>query len=247
MLLISSLLRPKPRKGVRKPASEAAPMGMTAPLPGEYQGSMKKGGNMRRITIYASAGLLAVMLSIGVVVAPGEAQESDSISISGGLASTAAKPAIVVDSTGAEIGPLVNTGGVDTALVKTGGHDFALQVNSKGFVATGVIFSYTTGECTGTTYVLSPPSNSLYISYASTLNAITNVQGNYNGGVAGTILYYAKPKTSISLTINSISVVVSSGKSRVCYPLTATKSAVTDVATFDLSTLGFVAPFKLSF
>ena len=200
---------------------------------------------MRRITIYATAGLLAVILSIGVAVS-GETQESDSISLSEGLASTAAKPAVVVDSTGAEIGPLVNSG-VDTALVKAGGHDFALQVNSKGFVATGVIFSYTTGECTGTTYVLSPPSNSLYISYPSTLNAITNVQGNYNGGVAGTILYYAKPKTSISLTINSISVVVSSGKSRVCYPLTATKSAVSDVATFDLSTLGFVAPFKLSF
>jgi hypothetical protein len=132
-------------------------------------------------------------------------------------------------------------------LVKVGSNDFALQVNTKGFTATGVTFLYPTNSCNGTPYVLSLSSNALYISYPSTLNSITNVQGNYNGGVAGTVLYFAKPKTSTSLTINSISVVASNGKSQVCYPLTATKSMVSEVATLDLSTLGFVEPFKLSF
>jgi hypothetical protein len=93
-----------------------------------------------------------------------------------------ATPAIVVDSTGAEVGPLINTGGADSALVKAGGNDFALQVNSKGFAATGVTFSYPTDACTGTPYVLTPASNALYISYPASVNSTTDVQGNYNGG-----------------------------------------------------------------
>jgi hypothetical protein len=191
-----------------------------------------------RLTTYAIAGFLALILTIGAAP-PAGTQEHNM------AASTSAKPAIVVDSTGAEVGPLLNTGGVDTALVKADDHTFALQVSSKGFVATGVTFSYTTLACDGAKYVLSAPS-SLYISYPPSENA-SGVQGNYNGGVTGTTLYYPKPKTSVSVMVNSIAVVSSDGKSQVCYPLTATKSTVSQVATLDLSTLVFVPPFKLSY
>jgi hypothetical protein len=85
----------------------------------------------------------------------------------------------------------------------------------------------------------------LYISYPKTANP-TGVNEPLNGGVAGTILYYAQPKTSTTVTVNSELVVGSTGKTQVCYPLTATKSSVTEVATTDLSKLPFIPPFKLS-
>jgi hypothetical protein len=182
---------------------------------------------MRRITTYTIAALFAGILTIGA-------------------AARAQAPAIVIDSNKLEIGPLLNTGGADSVLVKADKHNFALQVGSKGFVATGVTFLYASLTCTGTRYLLGSPT-SLYISYPSTLNSTTNVQGNYSGGVAGTTLYYPNSKTSASKTINSILVVSSSGKGRVCYPLTPTKSTVDEVETFDLSTLPFVPPFSLSF
>jgi hypothetical protein len=206
----------------------------------EYQPYLIKRGYMTRITSYAIAGLLAVVISIGAA-APAGTQEQ-----AAAAASTSATPAIVVDSTGKEVGPLINTGGADSALVKVGSNDFALQVNSEGFVQTGVTFSYPTVACSGTPFVISLASNSLYISYPATTNSTTNVQGNYSGGVAGSNLYFAKPKTSASMTINSISVVASNGKSQICYPLTPTKFTVSDVATLNLSALGFVEPFKLS-
>jgi hypothetical protein len=198
---------------------------------------------MTGISSYAIGTLLAVIISI-VAPAPAETQEQ---AIAAAATSTAPKPAIVVDSTGAELGPLINTGGANSALVAIGSSNFALQVNSAGFVETGVTFSYPTIACSGTPYVLSLPSNSLYISYPATTNSTTNVQGNYNGGVAGPNLYYGKPKTSTSMTINSISVVASNGKSQICYPLTPTKFTVSEVATLNLAPLGFVAPSKLSF
>jgi hypothetical protein len=151
-----------------------------------------------------------------------------------------------VDSLVAEVGPFENINGTDSALETIGGTRFALQVNTKGFVATGVTFSFTTGACTGTRYVLSPTSNSLYISYPKFDNG-SGVLENYSGGVAGRTLYYAQPKTSTSLTINSELVVGSSGKTMICYPLAASKVSVSTVATTDLSKLPFVPPFKLSF
>jgi hypothetical protein len=42
-------------------------------------------------------------------------------------------------------------------------------------------------------------------------------------------------------------VVATSGKSTACYPIPASKTSVSDVATTDLSKLPFVEPFKLSF
>ncbi len=144
-------------------------------------------------------------------------------------------------------GPFENTGGADSALYTIGKNKFALQVNSKGFVATGVIFSFTGPACSGTRYVQSLTSNSLYISYPNTTSSSLGTSGNFNGGVAGSTLYYAEPKTSASKTVNSILVVGSSGKTQVCYPISATKETVSLVATTNISTLPFVPPFKLSF
>jgi hypothetical protein len=185
-------------------------------------------GMMSRLTLCVLSGLAAVGLLFRAVPA-------------------LAQGAIVVDSLGAEVGPFENIGGADSALQTIGSETFALQVNTKGFVATGVTFSFTTGTCTGTRYVQSLTSNSLYISYPNTANTTVGTSGNFNGGVAGSKLYYAKPKTSASETINSILVVGTTGKTQVCYPIAATKETVSKVATTDISTLPFVPPFKLSF
>jgi hypothetical protein len=203
---------------------------------------------MSRLKFYVLGGVVGVGFLFGAAI-PALTQEqttSELVQSSGPLISSL-KPALVVDSTGAEVGPFENIGGADSALSTIGSNKFALQVNSKGFVATGVTFSFTNSTCTGTPHVQSLTSNSLYISYPNTTNSSLATSENFNGGVAGSILYYAEPKTSASMTINSISVVASSGKSKVCYPIPATKESVSLVATTDLSKLPFVPPFKLSY
>jgi len=200
---------------------------------------------MSRLKLYVLSGLVAVGVLFRVAVpALTQEQATPELSQSGQPLAASASPVIVVDKNGLEVGPYENIGGSDTVLEKIGSGDFALQISTKGFVATGVTFSFTTPACTGTRYVVSPPS-SFYFSYPKTANA-TGVNEFLNGGVAGTILYYAKPKSSTSHTINSELVLSTSGKSTVCYPIPATKTTVSEVVTTDLSTLPFVEPFKLS-
>jgi hypothetical protein len=203
---------------------------------------------MNRLSLYVLSGLVAVgLLFRSALPALSQAENALELAPSGGpLISSTPKPATVVDSTGAEVGPFENIGGADSALQKIGTNKFALQVNSKGFVKTGVTFSFKTIACTGTRYVLSLTSNSLYLSYPKFDNG-SGVLQNYSGGVAGSTLYYAMPKTSQSVTINSELVVSTDGKTTICYPLPATKASVSDVATTVISTLPFVPPFKLSF
>ncbi len=202
---------------------------------------------MSRLKLYVLSGIVAVGFLFRAAI-PGLTQEqaAPELSQSGQPLAASASPVIVVDKNGLEVGPYENIGGTDSVLEKIGSSDFALQVNTKGFVATGVTFSFKTLACTGTRYVVTPASNSFYISYPKTANP-TGVTESLNGGVAGTTLYYAEPKTSATVTVNSELVVGTSGKSTICYPIPATKTSVSDVATTDLSKLPFVAPFKLSF
>jgi hypothetical protein len=202
---------------------------------------------MTRLTLYVLSGLVAMgLLFRSVVPALSQEQNIPEIAHSVGPLLSTPKPVTVVDSSGAEVGPFENISGADSALQKIGSDRFALQVNTKGFVKTGVTFSFTTIACTGTRYVLSLTSNSLYISYPKFDNG-SGVLENYSGGVAGGTLYYAKPKTSKSVTINSELVVGSDGKTMICYPLPAGKASVSEVATIEISKLPFVPPFKLSF
>jgi hypothetical protein len=205
-----------------------------------------KEGIMSRLKLYVLSSLIAMeFLFRAAIPALTQEQAISEVAQSGSpLASSVASPVIVVDKNGLDVGPYENIGGSDTVLEKIGSGDFALQISTKGFVATGVTFSFTTPACTGTRYVVSPPS-SFYFSYPKTANP-TGVNESLNGGVAGTILYYAKPKSSTSHTINSELVLSTSGKSLVCYPIPATKTTVSEVVTTDLSTLPFVEPFKLS-
>jgi hypothetical protein len=201
---------------------------------------------MSRPTLY----ILTVLVAVGVlfrapVPALTQQQTTPEIAQSAGPSVSSPQQVIVVDSTGAEVGPYENINAADTVLEKIGSNDFALQVNTKGFVATGVTFSFKTLACTGTRYVVSPPS-SFYFSYPQTANP-TGVTESLNGGVAGSTLYYAQPKTSTSVTVKSELVVSTSGKSMICYPIPSTKTSVSGVATTDLSALPFVPPFKLSF
>ena len=201
---------------------------------------------MSRLKLYVLSGIVAAGVLFKAAV-PGLTQEQTTpeLSQSGQPLAASASPVIVVDKNGLEVGPYENIGGSDTVLDKIESGDFALQISTKGFVATGVTFSFTTAACTGTRYVVSPPS-SFYFSYPKTANP-TGVNESLNGGVAGTILYYAEPKTSTSVSVNSELVVSTSGKSSICYPLPATKTTVSEVATTDLSKLRFAEPFKLSF
>jgi len=200
---------------------------------------------MSRLKLYVLSGLVAVGFVFRAAV-PALTQEQDAPEVAqAGAPALASGPAIVVDKNGAEVGPFENIGGTDSVLVTIGGIDFALQVNTKGFVPTGATASYKTGDCTGTAYFLTPTSNYLYLSFAKTANP-TTVLEYLNGGVIGTTVYYAKPKSSTSVTVKSELIVNTSGKTKTCYPMPPTKSSVSLVATADLPT-SFVEPFKLSF
>jgi hypothetical protein len=205
-----------------------------------------KEGIMSRLKLYILSGLVAVGFLFRAAI-PALTQEpgGSEVAQSGDPLVSSAGPVIVVDKNGAEVGPYENIGGTDSVLEKIGSGDFALQISTKGFVATGVTFSFSTLACTGTRYVVSPPS-SFYFSYPKTANP-TGVNESLNGGVAGTILYYAEPKTSTSVSVKSELVIGTSGKSMICYPIPSTKTSVSKVVTTDLSKLPFVTPFKLSF
>jgi len=86
------------------------------------------------------SGLVSVAFFAGAVV-PGFTQQYQAPNVS-----TPASPAVVLDNAGLEVGPLINTGGADSALSKDSGINFAFQVNTKGFVQTGVFFSYYFGR-----------------------------------------------------------------------------------------------------
>jgi hypothetical protein len=203
---------------------------------------------MSRLKLYALGGVVAVgLLFRAAIPALTQEQTRPELVQSSGPLTSSSQPALVVDSTGTEVGPFENIGGADSALHTIGSNKFALQVNSKGFVATGVTFSFTSSACTGTRYVQSLTSNSLYISYPNTASSSLGTSENFNGGVARSTLYYAEPKTSVSKTISSILVVGSSGKTQVCYPISPTKETVSLVATTNISILPFVPPFKLSY
>jgi hypothetical protein len=76
---------------------------------------------MGRITTYLAAGLLAVSSSMGAAAPAGTQEQGDTVVAVGTAAAIAdPKPAIVVDSTGAEVGPFVNTGGADSAWSRLG-------------------------------------------------------------------------------------------------------------------------------
>jgi hypothetical protein len=202
---------------------------------------------MSRIRLYFLSGIVAVgLLFRAAVPALAQQQNTPELAHTAGPLLSIAPPVVVVDSTGAEVGPYENIGGSDTVLQKIAGSNYALQVNTKGFVATGVTFSFTGGTCVGTKYVVSQPSNSFYFSYPKTANP-TGVNESLNGGVAGSTLYYATPKTSVSKTIGSELVVGTNGKTQICYPIPGTKSSVSTVSTIDIGKLPFVPPFKLSY
>jgi hypothetical protein len=194
----------------------------------------EKKGTMQRILLLA---LITAAFVVGASSAFAQQYQTN--------VTTPPSPAIVVDSTGVEVGPLINTGGADSALKKSGTNKFALQVNSKGFVATGVFFSYTTSNCGGTRYVFSPASNSLYISYPKTDNG-TGFLSYYSGGVAKGILYYATQKTSKKLTVNSERVLNPDGTIGACFPLASSSTSLSLVSTFNIATLPFTPPFKVT-
>ena len=175
---------------------------------------------MSRLKFYVLSGIVAVgILFRAAIPALTQEQSTPELSQSGQPLAAIASPVIVVDTNGLEVGPYENIGGTDSVLEKIGSSDFALQVNTKGFVATGVTFSFKTLACTGNALCRDPGLNSFYISYPKTANP-TGVTEFLNGGVAGTTLYYAEPKTSATVTVNSELVVGTSGKSTICYPIT---------------------------
>jgi hypothetical protein len=140
-------------------------------------------------------------------------------------------PAILVDSTGKQIGPFDWTNGlgvVPTVLLKINGLWLAVAADVTGFRSGGGTFFYTTTDCSGTTYyqLLGP------------------VVVGSSFGVAGT-LYYGDSRLAQFEQISSRQNIFADGTLAGCEGI-STNGPFSPDQTFNLSTLGFVPPFTLS-
>ena len=139
----------------------------------------------------------------------------------------------VVDSLGHDVGPLVMTAGGPTVSRKLGTFTFLLDVGTNGFIIPlHFPFYHTTSDCSGPRYILIEP-NSFW-------RGSTNI---------GTQLFYAVDPPQ-QITVNSIEYFTSPtdpNQPGPCQGFGATTFSGGLVATFDLSTLGLVPPFRLQF
>lgn len=152
---------------------------------------------------------------------------------------------MVVDSRGKIVGTFFFVNRIDlpgsSVLRKIGELWYLLPISPmKGFLPTGTELFYTTSNCSGTAYVAAFPDVFVLLPRSAS-----------DAGVANGILYYPTPgsiKPSTSLVFKSARLISPDGKSLNCG---ATKgfslpNFAGKMATFDLSTLGFVTPFKLT-
>lgn len=175
------------------------------------------------------------------------------------------QPAVtVVDANGVEVGPYFPASAPplffgssviqDYTLVRIKTHNargtqvflpFLLPVSPNGFTSTSpigpaidnlgsmvVLLQYTTMNCTGTAY-MSIGASGLTVPF-----------GSY--GVGGGILYYPTPGSAVKLSPSSFLNVLSSGALTACRTSPNPPTSLSPAQTLMLSTLGFLAPFHLS-
>ena len=204
-----------------------------------HGGFMMQFVSVRKIRLAVLAGLVAVSLLARAV--PSLAQEALSPRpISQALTF---QPAVtVVDSKGQEVGPFFYP---EFALTLVNGSSVLFQVDKTGFVGTGVTLYYSTKNCTGTAYVqtgTNPTPNALVSLFSPP---------SFSAGIAGGVVYYPTPGVSKTVTmLSGQGIDGPTGKSDGCRLFSKIEiwpcPNCRPVATFKLSTLGFVPPFKLS-
>jgi hypothetical protein len=167
---------------------------------------------------------LAVLTSEAIAATPNASQKPHPV--------TGIGPAILVDSTGKQIGPFDwadrGLGVVPTVLLKINGLWLAVRVVARGFRDEGGTLDYTTTDCSGTAY-----------------NKILDFPVVGPTFIAAGILHYADPRIAQNLQFASRQSVDADGILGGCGGISDNGPASPD-QIFNLSTLGFVPPFTVS-
>jgi hypothetical protein len=141
-------------------------------------------------------------------------------------------PAILVDSTGKQIGLFDWNNGLGVSpkvLLKINGVWLAVRVNAHGFRVEDGIFYYATTDCSGTAFLLIGDFPIVVSTFVT----------------AGT-LHYADPRLAQNVPFfGSRQAIFADGTLATCEGISTNGPASPD-QTFNLSTLGFVPPFTLS-
>jgi hypothetical protein len=150
--------------------------------------------------------------------------------------------ALVVDSTGAKVGPYfpsVNDAGgfgqwhgQDAVMLTVNGFALIVPVTSSGFLPTGEKFQYTSSDCSGTAYLPVPFVGMAQQGFTATVN---------------TTLYYVDPATDTngSVVFNSRQSLRRDGSVLQSSTNESVSGDIAPARTLDLSTLGFVPPFAV--
>lgn len=141
---------------------------------------------------------------------------------------------------GDEVPDIESVGGAgvgDAALHEINGIWFTLDVDQSGFIQNGVNLWYTTGNCSGTGYLLSWPNWPNGLTY--------HAHGVY-GGVANNILYYPDPTAIQARLLLSFQQMFADGTLSKCVSsTTGVPQPSAPFLAFDLSQLGLVPPFSI--
>jgi hypothetical protein len=149
---------------------------------------------------------------------------------------------VVVDAKGRAIGTFAYVGRMSlpssSVLLRVEDSWFLVPFSATGFAATGVNILYSGDKCIGTPYIGVQPNN---------VAAVLDQAGS--AGIANGVLYYARAsseKPSSKLNLKSQMILSPAGKRSPCGRIFYMPPSVGEMATLDLSKLGFVTPFTLS-
>jgi len=148
---------------------------------------------------------------------------------------------IVVDAKGREIGTFAYVGRASipssAVLLRVEDGWFLVPFSATGFASTGVNVLYSGDRCSGTAYIAASPNNVV---------VVPDQAGS--AGIVNGILYYARArseKPSSTLNLKSQMILSPLAKAGACGRIFYLPASVGEMATLDLSKLGFVTPFTL--
>jgi hypothetical protein len=159
----------------------------------------------------------------------------------------------VVDANGHDVGPLSIAEPADEVLLQINGIEFTLPVFDQGFPDTAFAVSeyFTASDCSSTPYLavdtfLSAQQSGAPLSGFPLHESADNFSGS--AFVSNHVLYYAAAPLQQMTFQSQAYFSYFSGPSQLpsdCYTNTPSTVNAGPMATFDLSTLGFTAPFHL--
>jgi hypothetical protein len=170
----------------------------------------------------------------GPVGPPGEPGATGPAGPPGPRGTAGTSPISVYDANGALVGQEFPTSyGTDQVMLAVNGEEIIIAVNAKGFVNTGFSTDYTSNDCSGTAYeFIAKPTPMTFAVYV-------------DAGVLNNVLYVPDLSTLAVRSLQSVAAVYSDGEVGKCYSFTPVSWNSASYTTFDLSTLGFVAPFRV--